>query len=58
MLPCLFLSLFIRIHRHVGLGEDDITINNLQGNSPVILDGDACTVTEDRINKFIYTDIW
>jgi phage-related protein len=41
-----------------GFGEDDITINNVQGNMPVIIDGEVCTVTENGVNKFGDTDIW
>ena len=41
-----------------GFGEDDITIINVQGNSPVIIDGEKCTVTENEVNKFGDTDIW
>lgn len=41
-----------------GFGEDDITINNVKGNIPVIIDGEACTVIENGVNKFGDTDIW
>ena len=41
-----------------GFVEDDITINNVQGNSPVIIDGEECTVIQNGINKFGDTDIW
>lgn len=41
-----------------GLGEDNITINNVQGNSPIIIDGEECTVIQNEVNKFGDTDIW
>ena len=41
-----------------GFGADPITINNLKANMPVIVDGEACTVTQAGLNKFKDTDIW
>lgn len=40
-----------------GLG-DSITINNLKANIPVVIDGEACTVLQNGLNKFADTDMW
>lgn len=40
-----------------GLGEV-FTIKNLKQGQKVIINGEACTVTQDGINKFIDTDLW
>lgn len=41
----------------IGFG-DSITINNLKANIPVIIDGEACTVMQNGINKFGDIDMW
>lgn len=37
---------------------DSITINNLHANKPVVIDGEACTVLEQGVNKFADADMW
>ena len=41
-----------------GFGADPMIINNLKANIPVIVDGEACTVTQAGLNKFADTDMW
>jgi phage-related protein len=38
--------------------KDSITINNLLANVPVIIDGEACTVLQSGLNKFMDVDMW
>lgn len=38
--------------------KDSITVNNLLANIPRIIDGEACTVLQAGVNKFIDTDMW
>ena len=40
-----------------GLGPT-ITINNLHASKAIIIDGEACLVTENGINKFADADMW
>lgn len=35
-----------------------ITINNLHANTPVIIDGEQCLVTESGLNKFSDANMW
>ena len=35
-----------------------ITISNLHANTPVIIEGEQCLVTESGVNKFSDTDMW
>lgn len=37
---------------------DSITVKNLKANIPVSIDGEACTVMSNGLNKFIDTDMW
>lgn len=41
-----------------GFGDDDITINNLLADVPVIIDGEACTVMQNGQNKFDDVELW
>lgn len=41
-----------------GLGEDPIVINNLKANTPVVIDGETCTVLQSGSNKYGDTDMW
>jgi len=41
-----------------GFGDDSITIKNLKANIPVVIDGEACTVMSNGLNKFSDTDMW
>lgn len=41
-----------------GLSQDPITLKNLKANTPVIIDGEACTVLQEGTNKFPDTDMW
>jgi phage-related protein len=41
-----------------GLINSSITISNLNANTPVIIDGEQCLVTENGANKFSDTDMW
>jgi phage-related protein len=41
-----------------GFGDEPIRLNNLKANKPVVIDGEACTVLENSINKFSDTDFW
>ena len=41
-----------------GLGVYTITINNLKANIPVVVDGEACTILSNGINKFADTVMW
>lgn len=38
--------------------EEDIVIKNLSAGKKVIIDGEACTVTEDGANKYADTEMW
>lgn len=38
--------------------EEDIVIKNLSAGKKVIIDGEACTVTEDGANKYEDTEMW
>lgn len=38
--------------------EEDIIIKNLSAGKKVIIDGEACTVTEDGANKYADTEMW
>lgn len=38
--------------------EEDIVIKNLSAGKKVIIDGEACTVTEDGANKYAETKMW
>lgn len=38
--------------------EEDIVIKNLSAGKKVIIDGEACTVTEDGANKYAETEMW
>lgn len=38
--------------------EEDIVIKNLSAGKKVIIDGEACTVTEDGVNKYAETELW
>lgn len=38
--------------------EEDIIIKNLSAGKKVIIDGEACTVTEDGANKYAETKMW
>jgi phage-related protein len=40
-----------------GMGKE-ITINNLHVNTPIVIDGEQCLVTENGANKFSDTDMW
>jgi len=40
-----------------GMGKP-ITVNNLHANTPVIIDGEQCLITESGLNKFAETDMW
>lgn len=37
---------------------EDIVVKNLSAGKTVIIDGDACTVTEDGANKYADTEMW
>jgi len=37
---------------------DSMIIKNLKANIPVIIDGEACLVTQSGLNKFVDTDMW
>ena len=37
---------------------EDIVIKNLSAGKTVIIDGEACTVTEDGANKYADTEMW
>lgn len=39
-------------------GAEDIVIKNLSAGKTVIIDGEACTVTEDGANKYADTEMW
>ena len=38
--------------------EEDIAIKNLSAGKKVIIDGEACTVTENGANKYADTEMW
>lgn len=41
-----------------GLAEDPITVNSLTANKKIIIDGEACKVLQDEVNKYDDTDMW
>lgn len=41
-----------------GFGDDPIKIKNLVAGKKIIIDGEACTVTVDGVNKYGDTDMW
>lgn len=41
-----------------GMGDDPIVIKNMKKDTPVLIDGELCMITENGTNKFGDCDIW
>jgi phage-related protein len=41
-----------------GLSIDSITVNNLQANTSIVIDGEQCLVTQNGTNKYMDTNMW
>ena len=59
------ISAILTITPAIGLGSvlitgfgRDITIHNLSANVPIVIDGTACLVTANSVNKFADVDMW